>query len=67
MEQKAQVEKYAQQKAEEEAILRATKKARENQEKWTNKVSAEDMARVQERVRIRRNALMSEKLNTLGL
>ena len=51
MEVKAQVERYAQQKAEEEAILRAAEKARKAQDKYNNKVSAEDMARVQGRVR----------------
>ena len=51
MEVKAQVEEYARQRAEEQAILKAARQARQQQEKVANKVTAQEAAKIQERVR----------------
>lgn len=51
MEIKAQVEEYARQRAEEQAILKAARQSRQQQEKVANKVTAEEAAKIQERVR----------------
>ena len=50
LEIKAQVEEYARQKAEEHAILQAARHARHHQEKEANKITAEEAAKIQERV-----------------
>lgn len=44
------MEEYARQKAEEHAILQAARHARHHQEKEANKITAEEAAKIQERV-----------------
>ena len=53
MEVKAQVDEYARQKAEEQAILRAARQARQEQEKAAHRLTAEETAKIQERVSCR--------------
>lgn len=50
LEIKAQVEEYARQRAEEQAILKAARQARQEQEKMANKITADEVAKIQERV-----------------
>ena len=50
MEIKAQVEEYARQRTEEQAILNAARQARQEQEKLAKKITAEEAAKIQERV-----------------
>lgn len=49
LEIKAQVEEYARQRAEEQAILNAARQARQEQEKLAKKITAEEAAKIQER------------------
>lgn len=44
------MEEYARQRAEEQAILKAARQARKEQEKASHKLSAEEAAKIQERV-----------------
>ena len=50
LEIKAQVEEYARQRAEEQAILKAATEARKEQEKAAHRLTAEEAAKIQERV-----------------
>lgn len=50
LEIKAQVEEYARQRAEEQAILKAARQARQEQEKVANKITPDEVAKIQERV-----------------
>lgn len=44
------MEEYAKQKAEEQAILKAARQTRQEQEKLANKITAEEVTKIQERV-----------------
>lgn len=44
------MEEYARQRVEEQAILKAARQARQEQEKSANKITAEEAAKIQERV-----------------
>lgn len=44
------MEEYARQRAEEQAILKAARQARQEQQKGANKITAEEVAKIQERV-----------------
>lgn len=44
------MEEYSRQRAEEQAILKAARQARQEQEKMANKITAEEAAKIQERV-----------------
>ena len=44
------MEEYARQRAEEQAILNAARQARQEQEKSAKKITAEEAAKIQERV-----------------
>lgn len=44
------MDEYARQKAEEQAILRAARQARQEQEKVAHRLTAEETAKIQERV-----------------
>lgn len=44
------MDEYARQKAEEQAILRAARQARQEQEKAAHRLTAEETAKIQERV-----------------
>lgn len=50
LEIKAQVEEYARQRAEEQEILKAAREARKQQEKAVHRLTADEAAKIQERV-----------------
>lgn len=50
LEIKAQIEEYARQRAEEQAILKAAREARKQQEKAVHRLTADEAAKIQERV-----------------
>lgn len=50
LEIKAQVEEYARQRAEEQEILKVAREARKQQEKAIHRLTADEAAKIQERV-----------------
>ena len=67
LEIKAQVEEYARQRAEEQEILKAAREARKQQEKAVHRLTADEAAKIQERVCFFWNVLYHLKVVTYAL